>query len=264
MTARRAAALVAESLNRAELERGGDEPEDADDAEDYVLDEAGSDHEAVNDGTREPAKAALGTSSMSRKRAEEVWLAMNAMETARPREAIMSHLHAAAKAPRVKKLRAMDPMLAAALKAPCASGDAADASGDARKVAQDALLETSTTRVETQVKYGGQMVNISREIQTKQAMLDSARAAKQSGLDRLVVGLQARKGISTVTKSSADWDTYKHEHKLQDELADAPQKGFVEKTDFLSRVDDRQFEIERAQRERERVQREASQASRKI
>jgi hypothetical protein len=56
------------------------------------------------------------------------------------------------------------------------------------------------------------------------------------------------KAISTVAKSSLDWDQYKGEEKLEDDLAAASKDGYLHRQDFLLRVDHRQFEKERDDR----------------
>ena len=85
-------------------------------------------------------------------------------------------------------------------------------------------------------------------------------------LDTLVHSLESKKTISTIDKSSYDWDQFKEKEGIKEEVEKAKKNGldidvalirrYLDKQEFLSRVDLRQFEKERAQRERERIQRE--------
>jgi len=254
---RRAAALVAEELTRAELEATGDVADAESDVEEYI--DVPEEDEAIVHSKSSTRKE---LSQRAVKLAEENYAALNNPADLKPRSFILSRLNNASKKNKKPKLGIIDPMLKNLLDSEAKSNNRS-VEDDARLAVQQALLSTGTTTVEQQVKFGGQMVNISRQLQTKQALLEQETQSKQSGLDRMVANIVGRKGISTVEKSSADWTTYKHEKSLEEELADAPRKGFVEKADFLSRVDGRQFEIERAQRERERVRREAMQGQRR-
>ncbi|XP_077565826.1 craniofacial development protein 1 isoform X2 [Stigmatopora nigra] len=56
--------------------------------------------------------------------------------------------------------------------------------------------------------------------------------------------------ISTLEKSKMDWDAFKHEEGITEELAihNRGKDGYVERKNFLERVDHRQFEMEKAVR----------------
>lgn len=56
--------------------------------------------------------------------------------------------------------------------------------------------------------------------------------------------------MSTLEKSRLDWDTFKDEEGIGDELAihNRGKEGYVERKNFLERVDQRQFQLERAVR----------------
>jgi hypothetical protein len=49
---------------------------------------------------------------------------------------------------------------------------------------------------------------------------------------------------STTAKSRADWDTFKTEAGIDDDLKQKAKNGYLEKQDFLERTDWRQHEIE--------------------
>eukprot|EP00066_Takifugu_rubripes_P030579 XP_011619845.1 PREDICTED: craniofacial development protein 1-like [Takifugu rubripes] len=56
--------------------------------------------------------------------------------------------------------------------------------------------------------------------------------------------------MSTLEKSKMDWDAFKSEEGITEELAihNRGREGYVERKNFLERVDHRQFELEKAVR----------------
>ena len=126
----------------------------------------------------------------------------------------------------------------------------------AASAARVALAKTGELKITQTVKFAGESVTVSRVVEKGSSEAASAvRAAEdETSLDRLVNGIRNKKGVTAVEKSSYDWDQFKNKDKgLQDELKNATEDGYVEKQDFLSRVDHRRFEIEKADRERQRV-----------
>ncbi|EQC35575.1 hypothetical protein SDRG_06864 [Saprolegnia diclina VS20] len=77
-------------------------------------------------------------------------------------------------------------------------------------------------------------------------------ADKKTGLDAIVDALQQPKKVSTIEKSSMDWDSFKEKEGIVDELEQYTKDGYLEKKDFLHRVDLRKFELEKAEREKVR------------
>ncbi|KDO22545.1 hypothetical protein SPRG_11727 [Saprolegnia parasitica CBS 223.65] len=77
-------------------------------------------------------------------------------------------------------------------------------------------------------------------------------AVKKTGLDAVVDALQEPKKVSTIEKSSLDWDSFKEKEGIVDELEQYTKDGYLEKKDFLHRVDLRKFELEKAEREKVR------------
>ena len=93
---------------------------------------------------------------------------------------------------------------------------------------------------------------------SEEAKLAAAKKAKekeQTELDRVVQQLETKKTVSTLEKTSFDWEKHKTDAGLEDELRDAARDGYVEKQEFLQRVDVRTFEQERSAREAERAKR---------
>ena len=74
--------------------------------------------------------------------------------------------------------------------------------------------------------------------------------------------MESKKSLTTIDKSSYDWDKYKDKEGIKEEVENAKKNGYIEKQEFLQRVDERQFNKERAQRERERIRRESDKSKR--
>mmetsp|Transcript_6809 Transcript_6809/g.9978 ORF Transcript_6809/g.9978 Transcript_6809/m.9978 type:complete len:274 (+) Transcript_6809:57-878(+) len=83
---------------------------------------------------------------------------------------------------------------------------------------------------------------------------------KTGGLDKVLSELSGPQKISTVTKTSSDWDQFKDKHGLDDELQKKAQDkdAYLVKKEFLQRVDLRRFEHEKADREMKRAARDAN------
>eukprot|EP00581_Thalassiosira_minuscula_P001242 CAMPEP_0183740116 /NCGR_PEP_ID=MMETSP0737-20130205/58785_1 /TAXON_ID=385413 /ORGANISM="Thalassiosira miniscula, Strain CCMP1093" /LENGTH=279 /DNA_ID=CAMNT_0025975101 /DNA_START=75 /DNA_END=914 /DNA_ORIENTATION=+ len=84
--------------------------------------------------------------------------------------------------------------------------------------------------------------------------------SKEKGVDNLLTELSRPEKLSTVAKTSADWDLFKSKNtntELKEKLEDAAKgkEAYLVKQDFLSRVDQRKFELERRDRDRERARR---------
>lgn len=76
----------------------------------------------------------------------------------------------------------------------------------------------------------------------------TANKPAESELDKVLQTLKGPKQINTVTKSSADWDNFKEQEGITDEVAAAAKDGYRGRQDFLQACDYRSFEIERDQR----------------
>ncbi|XP_035012950.1 craniofacial development protein 1 [Hippoglossus stenolepis] len=74
------------------------------------------------------------------------------------------------------------------------------------------------------------------------------RPASMSSLLSRIGGKKQK--MSTLEKSKMDWDAFKSEEGITEELAihNRGREGFVERKNFLERVDHRQFELEKAVR----------------
>lgn len=68
----------------------------------------------------------------------------------------------------------------------------------------------------------------------------------------MIDSLKGPKTVSTIAKSSYDWDNFKEKEGLEDDLAKAGQDGYLTKKDFLERVDNNLFQHEKQEREAKR------------
>lgn len=79
----------------------------------------------------------------------------------------------------------------------------------------------------------------------------SSNAKRPAGLSGILGRIGGKKQkMSTLEKSKMDWDAFKSEEGISDELAihNRGREGYVERKNFLERVDHRQFEIEKTVR----------------
>ena len=71
---------------------------------------------------------------------------------------------------------------------------------------------------------------------------ESSSSSKSGGIDNVLDLLKGPKVVSTVTKSSMDWDNYKEVEGLTDDLTNASKDGYLTKKDFSNRCDVRSYE----------------------
>ncbi|KAK1334501.1 hypothetical protein QTO34_005507 [Cnephaeus nilssonii] len=79
-------------------------------------------------------------------------------------------------------------------------------------------------------------------------VFDFAGLKRSSGMSSLLGKIGAKKQkMSTLEKSKLDWESFKEEEGIGEELAihNRGKEGYIERKAFLDRVDHRQFEIER-------------------
>ncbi|AWP07971.1 putative craniofacial development protein 1 [Scophthalmus maximus] len=84
-----------------------------------------------------------------------------------------------------------------------------------------------------------------------QPTLPGTSAKRPAGVSSILSRFGGKKQkMSTLEKSKMDWDAFKSEEGITEELAihNRGKEGFVERKNFLERVDHRQFELEKAVR----------------
>ncbi|CAM9420452.1 unnamed protein product [Sphacelaria rigidula] len=110
-----------------------------------------------------------------------------------------------------------------------------------------ALAASRTVEVSEVKKYAGKEILVKRKVTAGSAEHSAVAAVqKKRGIDSVLAALDGPKSISTVTKSSMDWDTYKAAEGIEGDMDQATKdgKGFLNKQDFLQRCDVRKFESE--------------------
>eukprot|EP00937_MAST-01D_sp_MAST-1D-sp2_P008152 g8152.t1 len=126
------------------------------------------------------------------------------------------------------------------------------------------LVKQAKVSVTQTVKYAGEKVSVTKTFTAgTKAANDALRAAAErkavesaGGIDGALAAIAKPASVSTVTKSSVDWDAFKEENQLTDELEQSTKNGYLQRQDFLQRCDVRQFEQEKAQRSLERAKRD--------
>ncbi|NXH60804.1 CFDP1 protein, partial [Cinclus mexicanus] len=115
--------------------------------------------------------------------------------------------------------------------------------------------------------FAGEEIKVTKEVDSnskeaksflkQQEKLQSAAPAslptvsgvkRPSGMSSLLGKIGAKKQkMSTLEKSKLDWESFKEEEGIVEELAihNRGKDGYIERKAFLERVDHRQFEIER-------------------
>jgi hypothetical protein len=115
------------------------------------------------------------------------------------------------------------------------------------------------TTVTEMKKYAGQTIRVTRKVNASQAAAAMAGASdgNPKGLDSLLQALNGPGKMSTVAKTSADWDTFKTDAGVEDEIEKQAQgkNAYLHKQDFLKRVDQRRFVDEKTKRDQERSKR---------
>mmetsp|Transcript_19718 Transcript_19718/g.30403 ORF Transcript_19718/g.30403 Transcript_19718/m.30403 type:complete len:269 (+) Transcript_19718:151-957(+) len=79
----------------------------------------------------------------------------------------------------------------------------------------------------------------------------------KKGIDHVLDQLNGPAKLTTVAKTSSDWDTFKEKEGVEEELEKKAQgkDAYLVKKDFLDRVDQRRFEHEKVARDKERAAR---------
>ncbi|CAH2002761.1 unnamed protein product [Acanthoscelides obtectus] len=127
----------------------------------------------------------------------------------------------------------------------------------------------------TQVfEFAGEEVTVEKEVPVDSAearLLKAAdkeapktskgkRSAGLSGINNVLSQLTKKPKISTLEKSKLDWDKFKKEENIDEELQtfNKGKDGYLDRQDFLERADLRRFEIEKEIRAIERSKRFSS------
>lgn len=72
---------------------------------------------------------------------------------------------------------------------------------------------------------------------------------RSEALDAILGLMDKKKSMATVTKSSLDWEAFKKQEGLEEELSQHRKNGFLEKKDFLDATKWKEYELELQQRQ---------------
>mmetsp|Transcript_25401 Transcript_25401/g.42356 ORF Transcript_25401/g.42356 Transcript_25401/m.42356 type:complete len:280 (+) Transcript_25401:37-876(+) len=128
-------------------------------------------------------------------------------------------------------------------------------------------VQKKTTITETR-KFAGQEIEVQRTVLQSAAEGANARSIASSssssattasssssgavgvggGIDSVLDTIKGPKLVSTVAKSSMDWDVYKEKEGLEEDLAAASKDGYLTRKDFLDRCDVRTYVVDKAER----------------
>ncbi|KAF2357952.1 BCNT-C domain [Trinorchestia longiramus] len=140
---------------------------------------------------------------------------------------------------------------------------AAKEAGDAAsRIKPPESIKASTVKVTKIFEFAGEEVRVEEEVAADSAAARQAHAPQasssnagslpvkrsSSNLSSLVSALGNKKQkLSTLEKTKLDWQSYKSQQGLEDELLlhTKSKDTYLDKQEFLQRADERQFEIER-------------------
>ena len=85
--------------------------------------------------------------------------------------------------------------------------------------------------------------------------VDENQGSKPKGIDAVLSQIKGPQKFTTIDKTNVDWENFKDKAGLEEELKKKAQgkDAYLEKKDFLNRVDLRRFEQEREERNRKRA-----------
>jgi hypothetical protein len=181
-----------------------------------------------------------GPSKKVKAKVDKIWESMNAGTSKMPKFKSLASLQRKGKKRKVSNWKHM-------LSSKKKTKSTTDIALQAAKKAQKTGTTTSV------VKFAGKEMTLTT---TKKTATKSNTKKKQIGaLDTMLDCIKDPKRINTVEKSSYDWDKYKAENKLDEEFEKQAQNGYVNRKEFLNRVDWRRFASEKEIRDRERAKR---------
>ncbi|KAE9030582.1 hypothetical protein PR003_g11843 [Phytophthora rubi] len=100
-------------------------------------------------------------------------------------------------------------------------------------------------KVDRVVKFAGKEYSVS-------TAANAEKPKGKKGLDKMLESLDEPKKVSTMEKTSMDWDKFKEKEGIEEELTQYTKDGYIEKQEFLQRLDVKRFELEKAERDKQR------------
>ncbi|CEL95433.1 unnamed protein product [Vitrella brassicaformis CCMP3155] len=121
------------------------------------------------------------------------------------------------------------------------------------------VADAGKMTVTEQVRFAGESITLqrkvdksSREAQKFQRGQDRKRKQELGGkfgaIEQMLKGLSGQKAVTSVHKSAVEWQNFKEQAGIEEELKQKTKDGYLQKQSFLLRADWRQHEIELAKR----------------
>ena len=129
-------------------------------------------------------------------------------------------------------------------------------------IANDTITQLQRKVITETKSFAGQQISIQKVVMQPVTITTATSEPKEntpktSNLDTILTNIEnSNNKISTIEKSNADWETYKQEQNIDGEEFEKRATGnesYLNKKEFLQRVDVRRFEQEKEERERKRV-----------
>ncbi|RDD47114.1 Craniofacial development protein 1 [Trichoplax sp. H2] len=110
--------------------------------------------------------------------------------------------------------------------------------------------EDASINISNKYMFAGDEAKISdNPISFGKSMLSkNISASKKPSLGSLLGQLGKKQKLTTLEKSKLDWEGFKSKEGIEDELKYHNKDGYLERQDFLQKVNEKQFEIEKSLR----------------
>eukprot|EP00999_Lentomonas_sp_LEN2_P000320 NODE_1321_length_908_cov_74.956466_g1275_i0.p1 GENE.NODE_1321_length_908_cov_74.956466_g1275_i0~~NODE_1321_length_908_cov_74.956466_g1275_i0.p1 ORF type:complete len:244 (-),score=41.84 NODE_1321_length_908_cov_74.956466_g1275_i0:176-862(-) len=93
--------------------------------------------------------------------------------------------------------------------------------------------------------FAGETLRV-KELVDKESKEGKNMSKPQSSLDKVFNNLAGPKKMSTFTKTKSDWQQFVEKEELEEDLKKHNKDGYLEKQAFLSRTDERTYELARS------------------
>lgn len=128
-----------------------------------------------------------------------------------------------------------------------------------KKISKEPEKPQEPAKVTKIFEFAGEKVEVVQEVKEKEVkkpstslpIIPKSSGALKRGVSSILDQIGKKNKISTLEKTKLDWDGFKKEEGLHEELQthNRGRAGFLERRDFLERTDVRQFEIEKSLRQ---------------
>ncbi|GMH71003.1 hypothetical protein TrLO_g7509 [Triparma laevis f. longispina] len=228
--------------------KGNDSDTDPED-EDYVLEPTSDDEGVAQVFVKEDV--VVGISESNRGKVDDLWASMNGGGGDAAAPAKKKNKKDGKKVKVSKKEKERKKMLKEMFGSTVAKELAGSSrvSGMKKKKTVTSLSSAAPKKVveKTIRRFAGKDIEVTRTV------LQTAKSG--SDIDSMLNTLKGPDKLTTIGKTAIDWDNLKESSGLGEDMEKAAEKGYLDKKDFLNRVDSRKFELEREEREKVRSKR---------